>query len=828
MKPEVLAPAGDEASLRAAIRAGADAVYLGVQGFNARARASNFRVDELAGVMQELHRHGVKGYVTLNTLLFDHELDAFADTVTKCAAAGVDAVIVQDLGAVSLVRAIAPTLHIHASTQMTCTDASSVRLAAELGANRVVVGRELSLDDIAAIRATCDTELEVFVHGALCVSYSGQCLTSEAIGGRSANRGACAQACRLPYEFIVDGQVHDVGERAYLLSPQDLEASSLVPRLAELGVSSLKIEGRLKGPEYVGSAVRLYRAAVDGIHDDLERRREEALVTYSRGSGPGFLAGADHQRLVEGHTCEHRGLALGPVERVLREGERWWLRLRPEHTFARGAGLLIEGGHANQHEAGGRVWAIRDTGTANDVDEASRGHSVDLWLGPDVVLADVDAGRRVFLNDDPRVERSILSTLERQPHREALTLTVRGQEGTPLAIRAESRRGLCASAETEGNLERAKGRPLDENLLREKLGRLGNTPYELSVLENQLPVGLAISPSALNQVRRHLVEQLAEAAKKTHELRNVPVKDRLAAVRPDTPPPPPGLFVLCRSLEQADAAIDAGADGVWLDLLALTGTGRALESLQQRRAREGGAWQIGVAPPRIRKPGEEKIDRFLLAQGPDAVLVRSLGALREVSERVAAGDAPLFIGDFSLNISNQLSAEVVLQRGLGGFTPSFDLDAEQLEHLCASPLGPYSELVVHHPMPLFHTEHCVFAALLSDGSDYRTCGRPCERHTVSLRDRVGLDNPVEADVGCRNTVFHAQAQSAATLLPKAVQAGVRRFRIELVRENAVDVGRVVTSYRRLLAGSLTPKEVLRELKTDGGYGVVRGSLRVLP
>ncbi len=248
--------------MRAAVLAGADAVYFGLQGFNARARAKNFDADALGATMRGLHERGVKGYVTLNTLVFDHELPSVEAAVRACAAAGVDAVIVQDLGVARVVRAIAPGLPIHASTQMTCTDAGSVELARSLGVTRVILARELSLSDLEDIRARTDAELEVFVHGALCIAYSGQCLTSEAIGGRSANRGACAQACRLPYDLVVDGALRDLGDRAYLLSPEDLAAVEAIPRLVELGVASLKIEGRLKGPEYVAATTKLYRAAI--------------------------------------------------------------------------------------------------------------------------------------------------------------------------------------------------------------------------------------------------------------------------------------------------------------------------------------------------------------------------------------------------------------------------------------------------------------------------------------------------------------------------------------------------------------------------------------
>ena len=837
MRPEVLAPAGDEECLHAAIRAGADAVYFGVQTFNARARATNFAVEELPRLLGTLHAAGVKGYVTLNTLIFDDELEQLEATVRACARAGVDAIIVQDLGVLALARAVAPKLPVHASTQMTCTDAASVELVARLGVSRVVLGRELSLQDIGAIRARTGVPLEVFVHGALCVSYSGQCLTSEAIGGRSANRGACAQSCRLPYDLIVDGRVHDTAEAAHLLSPQDLEASALVPELHRLGVASLKIEGRLKGPAYVAATVRLYRAAVDALDDDehalgtradgaeptLAMRRRDALQTYSRGSGPGFLQGVDHQRLVEGRTCEHRGIFVGEVQRVTRDRGKDWLELalveggeEPAAPLARGDGLFLEGGRAGEGERGGRVW---------DLVQDAPG-LVRLWLGPELVVGDVRPGRRVFKNDDPTLEKRVLAETARAPHREGLHLVVRGRAGQPLSLQARSERGLLASAQSDVPLELARTHPLDEATLKDKLGKLGDTPYALRGLDVQLEGALTLPLSSLNRARRALCEALSSAGVRSVATTNKDAAQLLEGSAPRRAPPPAGLFVLCRSLEQARAAHAAGADGVYLDLLALTGTGAALRAL-----RDEGARFVGVAPPRIQKPGEEKIGVFLRGLFPDALLVRSLGALAELEEgslEEASQNAtrPLLVGDFSLNATNRLSATRLLQR-LDAFVPSFDLDERQLLALLAGELAARAELVLHHPMPLFHMEHCVYAALLSEGRDHKSCGRPCERHVVGLRDRMGVEHPVEADVGCRNTVFHARAQSAASLLARARAAGVQRFRVELVREGAAEVARILRAYRALLDGALGATELQRALAAEGGYGVVKGSLRVL-
>jgi putative protease len=824
-RPEILAPAGDRAAMEAAVRGGADAVYFGLSAFNARARATNFDPAVLGETLAYLHENGVKGYVTLNTLVFDEELPALESAVRACAEAAVDAVIVQDLGVAAMVHAIAPSMPLHASTQMTCTDAASVELARAVGASRVILARELSLEDIGAITAATDVELEVFVHGALCIAYSGQCLTSEAIGGRSANRGACAQACRLPYELVVDGEVHDLGERAYLLSPEDLEASAVVPDLVNLGIASLKIEGRLKGPAYVAATARLYREAVDAAmgaptSTDVQALREVALSTFTRGSGPGFFRGVDHQRLVDGRTCDHRGLVAGSAQGARSLGGKRWISLQASHRVERGDGVLVEGGFGGEGEIGGRVWAIAAL-DGREIERAEPGSDALLWLGPERAIGEVRRGRRVFLTNDPRAQRA---AMELPRARTRLDVKLVGRIGEAPVLEGHSAHGASASVVVDATLLAADRSPLDAVMLREKLDRFGDTPYALGEVSLEVDGPSRIAPSALHRARRSLVEALTRAsvaAPTPHPTTNRSAASlSAAAIPPDRAPLPPGLFVLCRTIEQARAAIAAGADGVVLDFLELVGTGQAARALLAEGA------HVCLTAPRIRKPGEEKIDRFLRAQRPSAMLVRSLGALADLP----ADDPTPAIGDFSLNVTNRLTAAEVLGRGLSAFTPSFDLDEAQLLALMRTSMGRFAEVVVHHPMPLFHMEHCVIAAALSDGKDHRTCGRPCEQHRLSLRDRAGMEHPLEADVGCRNTVFHAAAQSAAAIIPALKAAGVGRFRIELVRERPEDIASLVAGYRALIEGARAPSEVLRELRTlagEGGYGVVRGSLRVL-
>ena len=372
-RPELLAPAGDWDCARAAVENGADAIYFGLEKFNARMRAKNFTLADLPQLMTFLHRRGVRGYVTFNTLVFTDELAAATDYLKAIIAAGVDAAIVQDIGVCRLIRQLSPDFPIHTSTQMTVTSSAGVNFARGLGANLVVLARENSLKEIAAIRsAQLATEatipLEVFVHGALCVAYSGQCLTSESLGGRSANRGECAQACRMPYELVSNGQTVDLGDRRYLLSPQDLSGLNVLPDLVRVGVASLKIEGRLKSAEYVASITRVYRQALDKVMVEIFGPNPQAEATvmdavrgeslydlemgFSRGLYTGWFRGVQNQELAHARFGTKRGVYLGRVTQV--GSDRVTLRL--EGPAKPGDGIVFDAGRPDEKEEGGRIY----------------------------------------------------------------------------------------------------------------------------------------------------------------------------------------------------------------------------------------------------------------------------------------------------------------------------------------------------------------------------------------------------------------------------------------------------------------------------------------
>ncbi|HEV2446366.1 MAG TPA: U32 family peptidase, partial [Candidatus Sulfopaludibacter sp.] len=757
-KPEVMSPAGYWPQLRAAIEAGADSVYFGLKHFTARAKVG-FTLAELPEALATLHRRGVKGFVTFNTLVFDHELAAAARTLEAIVDAGADAIIVQDLGVLKMARAIAPDLELHGSTQMSATSADGVRLAQSLGARRVTLARELSLDEVRAIRAATDCELEIFVHGALCVAYSGQCFSSEAWGGRSANRGQCAQACRLPYEMIVDGKPKPLADARYLLSPGDLFALRQIPEIVDIGIAALKIEGRYKDVDYVALTTRAYRQAVDeawaGIAPTLDRAGELRLEqVYSRGLGPFFLTGTNHQAVVNGRAPRHRGVLMGRVVRAAGDA----VTIDPAETnriapLKAGDGIVFDAASwrsPEEPEEGGRIFQV-----------TPRDGKLELAVGNGAIdPARIRRGDLVWRTHDPDLDKAVRPYVDPSAPVRKQPVSVRAvaREGAPLWT--EWKVGpVSAVVESPVPLSAARNRSLDREFLKDQFGRLGNTPYELTALDLEVE-GAPFAPSSLlNQMRREAVDKL-------QELQAKPEGSRWPFELTDSAPQAvedvsPTLHLLVRTPDQLDAALALRPASITLDYLDLYGLKPSLD-----RVRAAGLL-ARVASPRVLKPGEERIVDFLLSCDCP-ILVRSTGLLQALRGKPHAA----LIGDFSLNAANALTAAELFSLGVDVLTPTHDLNAAQVADLARKVGAGAIEVVAYQHLPVFHTEHCVFCRFLSTGTSYRDCGRPCEDHRVALRDAAGRAHPVLADVGCRNTVFGAEAQQAAQHLEEWRAAGI--------------------------------------------------------
>jgi putative protease len=759
----------------------------------------------------------VRGFLTFNTLIFSDELSDAVNYVNAIATSGVDAVIVQDLGLAKLIHTMAPSLRIHGSTQMTLTEPRGIEFVRSLGVERVVLGRELSIHDIAKITSVTTMPLEVFIHGALCVAYSGQCLTSEALGGRSANRGQCAQACRLPYDLVVDGELRDLGDKAYLLSPQDLAAHDLVGELAQLGVASLKIEGRLKSAHYVAATTQTYRQALRSASSNLKfeisvQQRGDLEQTFSRGFTHGFLHGVNHQKLVAARFPKSRGRRVGKVIDVTKLGVI--IATEAATPLKNGDGVVFDEGHPEQDEQGGRVFAVHPRGK----------HRVEIELGRgDVNLHAISVGALVWKTDDPAIRKRLEHSFSRDviANRLRLRVNVCAHVGEKLAL-TFSDDLHDVRVEWEKPLEKAQKFPADEQMLREQLGRLGDTPYELAELTTDIAAAPMVPKSVLNDLRRRAVEQLIALREKnrTHVIDDPGALERLRAEISQAPAcGSPSLYVMARTLDQLEATLAWQSDVVpmmvYCDFEDIRRYKRAVELARAAQM------EIALATLRIIKPGEEGLLRQILDCGPDAVLVRNLAAVSFYKE--FAPDLPQ-IGDYSLNIANELTAKIFTDAGLVRMVPSYDLNWKQLAAMLARSPSEQFEVVIHQHMPMFHMEHCVFAHTLSNGKDYRDCGRPCDTHQVDLRDRVGLPHPLIPDVGCRNTVYNAQAQSAAQYIPRMRELGLRHFRVEMLREKPREVAPLLSRYADIVAGKADPKTTLRSLRVIQQLGVTSGTL----
>ncbi|MFM7406843.1 MAG: DUF3656 domain-containing protein [Cuspidothrix sp.] len=825
---ELLAPAGNWECAKAAVENGADAIYFGLDKFNARMRSQNFTLADLPELMEFLHLRGVKGYITLNTLIFPQELTEAQQYLKTIISAGVDALIVQDVGICRLIRYLSPDFPIHASTQMTITSAAGVEFTKSLGCQLVVLARECSIKEINKIQQQISQKntslpLEVFVHGALCVAYSGQCLTSEALGGRSANRGECAQACRMPYDLIADGEIVDLGNRKYLLSPQDLAGLEVLPELVKSGVTSLKIEGRLKAPEYVANVTQVYRKALDRIakiniqtfhetslHKNVSLREEDNYkleMAFSRGLYTGWFEGINNQELVHANFGKKRGVYLGEVTRVRNEQ----ITVKIAAPVKPGDGVVFDCGHPEMREEGGRIYGV-----------VEKGKEVILTFGRnDLNWLKIHRGDKVWKTSDPELDKQIRQSYagEHPQFTRPINIDVYGEVGEKLIAISEDEVGNIVKIASEILLVEAHTKPLTSEKLQEQFGRLGNTPFYLQGLENNLIGNVMLPVSELNKMRREIVTHLEELRSKPKlwQLNHHAKWRDLITVESSASSDSPSLIVLVRNIKQLKAVLTTDIKTVYCEFEDPRNYREAVKIFREEQK----SASIFVAPPRITKSGENWILKQVKDAEADGYLIRNYDQLEYF-----AGER--CIGDFSLNIANPLTADYFINRfNLERLTASYDLNINQLEDLITNYPGQHFEVTIHQHIPMFHMEHCVFCAFLSEGTDYTNCGRPCEKHEVTIKDRVGSEHILKADAGCRNTVYNATAQTGAEYVQRLISLGLQHLRIEFLNETPEQVTKTIHFYQQLLQGEITGSQLWQKLKLQNQLGVTRGALTMM-
>lgn len=794
-KIELMAPAGSYEALEAAVNAGADAVYLGGSHFGARKYANNFAHDELKKAVEFAHLRKVRIYVTVNILVADSELQAAADYLVFLYNIGVDAIIVQDLGICKLAKEVVPDLPLFASTQLTVTDSQSTKLAQSLGFARVVLPREASLSDIKKITTDTDCEMEVFVHGALCMCYSGQCLMSSLIGARSGNRGQCAQPCRLPY-VLVDEQGSEVVEQGqagkYLLSPKDLNAIELLPELIEAGVTSFKIEGRMKRPEYVAIVTRAYRQALDkylmGQYVIDEKTHRELRQIFNRDFTTGYFLGKPGRAILSDKRPNNRGVQVGRL--VAAEKQKGYIEIKLEENICAGDELDI------WVRVGGRAGLkVQDmTSKGKPVQKAVKGEVVRLPFKQSASVND-----RVFRTFDFALTQEARKLFGQDSQSTiGVQASVVAVEGQALAITFDDGQGNIGSGQSDFIAEQARKHALTEETLLKQVERLGGSDFHLTNFSARLDANIMVPVSEINKARRDALEALRQARLDSFLYREAISETKIAisgkekAVAKNNPL----LAVHVDTLEKLKASLEAGADliiygGDTYDHHAITEN--EYKSAFTLCQQHGKGLYFGT--PRIIMQNEQEafarqIDTFRQF-AVSGIVVSSLSAF----ESLHGQDLPLWI-DYSLNSFNSFALSLWREQGVQGVTLSQELNFGQIAELSGKlPL----ECVVHGHTEMMVTQYCAVGGLLGK-QENGGCQAPCKNNRYYLKDRMGEHFPLVTDQYSRMHVLNAKELCLIDHLDKFAALGIERLRIDGRSYKAQQLGSIVKAYRNVLDG----------------------------
>ena len=745
---ELLAPAGDRDALIAAVQNGADAVYLGAGAFNARRNAANFDGDALGEAVAYCHARGAKVHVTLNTLVRQDELDALAEAVDHVNRSGADAVIVQDLGVARAIRRMAPQIQLHASTQMAVHNRQGVAFLMQSGFDRAVLAREMTFDEMAEC-AREGIEIETFVHGALCVACSGQCLMSSLVGGRSGNRGLCAQPCRLPWRLD--------DREGYLLSTKDLCGIGDLARLRQAGVSSLKIEGRMKRAEYVAVTVAAYRRALDALYEgraiDLDAERADLAQMFNRGGFTrGYGPGVAERDLMYPDRPNHIGVPVGKSPR------RGGIALDADVETADALVLRRDGAQDAPVKLAGRSGETARCGAARPGDELFRL----------VSASQMRAARESLSGERRRVPVDMRAALH---------------VGEPPRIEA-SDGARRVSAALEAVIERATGRPFDADRAQAQLRKTGDTPYAAREVAVEADADAFCPASMLNALRRQALDALSQACGAPRETLPMP--------RPDVPRAAAGetrLLAQSGDVRQLERALACGADAAVYAPRDVRPEALANVDLAPLAGR------VLLAVPAVLTAGAlDGLNRWARSQPFAATGLSNIGQLG----MAWPGEA---VGDYLLNVGNDLSVRQLMDWGLDAYTPSVELTAGQIRAL-----GGRMNLVMWGRVPLMHLRHCPLRAargMKGPHADCRHCDACAPEERLdgrALVDRRGAAFPLRRVAMPGGCVI--QALNSAALMPlRRLNRLPKAEGWRLLLDEGDDVEAVVRVYRAAQDGA---------------------------
>lgn len=776
---ELLAPAGSPEHLRAALDAGADAVYLGGKLFSARRFAGNFSNEELKEAVREAHLHGACVYVTLNTLIGDVEMKDLRDYLSFLDTIKLDGLLVQDLGVAALARRLAPSVPLHASTQMTISNLDGALFMKSLGFQRVVLSRELSLPEIKNIVEKSGVEIEVFVHGALCVCYSGQCLMSSFMGGRSGNRGACAQPCRMPYH-LVDEKGQALNHRGnYILSLKDMLGMERISDFLSAGVSSLKVEGRMKSVEYVYNTVSAYRRAID----EAERGRKTdtaPLVNvlkeeFNRGYASSYLDDHIGSHMMTALAPGNHGVDAGKAESV--KGS--FFSFCSSGDFSRAVGVSYETNH--QTMAFVPVKDVRREGEGR--------FFVRFTERPR------DGGQVYFVVEGEKHSTAMKDVKGKIP----LSLSFKAVPGEPLVLTAWDQEDHKVSLSSDYIAEKANSRVTAEEDIEKQLGRLGNTWFTLkeAFIRNK---GCMVPKSLLNHMRQEAVEQLSALREKDHE-RDIPKQGKVTfspLISAPLPEEKPHAVLRTVSLDQVEEGLALGVSHFIFGGETYDHSSVRVEEYKKALSlvKEKGGIMIFALPRVVREKNSEKEDRMLTrlaALSPDAMMAEYPGVLKVWQEE--GWTIPLLAGT-SFNLFNGEAVKEIEGFGMKGAMVSEEATMPQIRDMVKMASIPLSALV-YGRTEMMVSEYCVINSVMGD-KDKNHCPQYCRKGSYFLEDGKGGRFPVKTDEWCHMHILNSHVLDMAPYLNELKRTGLTGFVLDMRAEK--DQAPVISEYMDILGG----------------------------
>jgi putative protease len=787
---ELLAPAGSWEALVAAVQNGADAIYLGGKAFSARQSANNFDEEELIRAVNYCHIRGVKVFVTVNTLVSDEELKDLGEYISFLYHHDVDAVIVQDLGAAKLIHDLFPDFQMHASTQMSVHNSEGVQLLEEVGFQRVVLAREMSVEEIKQVQDSCKADIEVFVHGALCVCYSGQCLMSSMIGGRSGNRGRCAQPCRMPYQLInmKNGDVLKSEEGDYLLSPRDLNTLENIHQILDTGIKSLKIEGRLKRAEYVATIVGAYRKAIDQYIMDKSRDKLDSATLrdveqiFNRKFTKGYILGDYGKEMMSFEKPSNRGIRIGEVLGYDKNKQRVEIKLDGE--LRKGDGIEIWTEKGDSPGALVEVLTVRgekrEQGNAKEIIQVNFRHSV-------------SKGQPVYKTSDINLFQRARESYERTERKIPITGAFRGNIGEHIVLTLWDQEGHHVELRGEYQVEKALKKPTEDDRVREQLLKLGNTPYVFESLEVQLDADGMIPVGELNGLRRDAIKQLDDL-RANHNGRQ-PMKTRDISQKLDQwfmthsvkQRSEVSLRVSLNNLLQLKTVLRFPVNRIYYTDLATLEDAYLLVKNHK----------VEFIPSFSRITTDEElgdIKKYLSESGNqvEGIMASNLGILKVARDM---GIANIY-GDFSLNIFNNGALRLLQEWDVQEASLSPELTLKQIKEMMIQAPIP-GEVIVQGHLPLMVMRHCPTAAVLSKKGQQENC-HLCRNTSLGLKDRKDMIFPIMMDNHCRTHILNSQTLCLIEYINEILDAGAVNLRIHLTIEDEQEIEKMMEAYGEVL------------------------------